>query len=258
MELNTINKTGTWSEAVDRLNNNFSKTSTEVEKVKQNAIRNKGLFPTLDSLKAAVPSPVVGDWAVVGDTIPGPIYQCTKRGVWSETGTTGGGGSVDLSGILTAEEIDDVTSILQCIMRINYQSDFKIIEKNLNGDVNTPFRFTYFNPFKGKFIASFDGQEYVGCSRMEDGSLLVAFDNPGFSPGMLKVKREYFISDSDFMDGICNLVSIEDTGIVLTPGKTDESTAEIMPYPDYAAYNAVQSVSLSDKEYDDVLSDFNS
>ena len=43
MELNSINKTGTWSEAVDRLNNNFSKTSTEVEKVKQNAIRNKGI-----------------------------------------------------------------------------------------------------------------------------------------------------------------------------------------------------------------------
>lgn len=66
MELNTINKTGTWSEAADRLNNNFSKTSAEVEKVKQNGIRNKGLFSTLDSLKAAVPSPVVGDWAVVG------------------------------------------------------------------------------------------------------------------------------------------------------------------------------------------------
>lgn len=112
MELNTINKTGTWSEAVDRLNSNFSKTSTEVEKVKQNAIRNKGLFSTVEALQAAVPSPVVGDWAVVGDTIPGPLYQCKTRGVWSDTGTTGGDGSVDLSGILTAEEIDDVTSIL--------------------------------------------------------------------------------------------------------------------------------------------------
>lgn len=112
MELNSINKTGTWSEAADRLNNNFSKTSTEVEKVKQNCIRNKGLFPTLDSLKAAVPSPIVGDWAVVGDTIPGPIYQCKTKGTWSATGTTGGGGSVDLSGILKAEEIDDAASIL--------------------------------------------------------------------------------------------------------------------------------------------------
>ena len=46
MELNSINKTGTWSEAVDRLNNYFSMTSTEVEKVKQNAIRNKGVFST--------------------------------------------------------------------------------------------------------------------------------------------------------------------------------------------------------------------
>ena len=112
MELNTINKTGTWSEAADRLNNNFSKTSAEVEKVKQNGIRNKGLFSTLESLEEAVPSPVVGDWAVVGDTIPGPIYQCIPKGTWSATGTTGGGGSVDLNGYLTAEEIDDVTSIL--------------------------------------------------------------------------------------------------------------------------------------------------
>ena len=66
------------------------------------------------------------------------------------------------------------------------------------------------------------------------------------------------VSDTDFRDGICNIVSIEDTGIVLTTGKTDESTAEITSYPDYVVYNAVQSVSLSDQEYDDVLSDFKS
>ena len=30
MELNSINKTGTWSEAADRLNNNFSKGSVEI------------------------------------------------------------------------------------------------------------------------------------------------------------------------------------------------------------------------------------
>ena len=51
MELNSINKTGTWSEAADRLNNNFSKTSTELEKVKQNGIRNKGLFLLLNCWK---------------------------------------------------------------------------------------------------------------------------------------------------------------------------------------------------------------
>lgn len=66
MELNSINKTGTWSEAADRLNYNFSKTSTEIDKVKQNSVRNKGLFSTVEALQAVVPSPVVGDWAVVG------------------------------------------------------------------------------------------------------------------------------------------------------------------------------------------------
>ena len=48
----------------------------------------------------------------MGDTIPGPIYECKIKGKWSPTGMTGGGGSVDLNGYLTAEEIDDVTSIL--------------------------------------------------------------------------------------------------------------------------------------------------
>lgn len=112
MELNTINKTGTWSDAADRINNNFSKTSTEMDKLKLSSIRNKGLFPTLDALESAIPSPVVGDWAVIGDSIPGPIYQCRTKGVWSATGQTGGGGSVDLSGYLKSEEIDDVTLIL--------------------------------------------------------------------------------------------------------------------------------------------------
>lgn len=141
-------------------------------------------------------------------------------------------------------------------MRINYQSDFKIIEKNLNGDVNTPFRFTYRTVLSGCVVAEFDGHGYKNCHRLDDGSLLVIFDRHGLRPGTLSVKREYYLSDADFADGICNPVSVEITGVILVSGKTDESTAEIIPYPDYAAYNAVQSVSLSDKEYDDVLSDF--
>lgn len=46
MELNTINKTGTWSEAADRLNNNFSKTSTE-----QSRSRTRGKGRTVSILK---------------------------------------------------------------------------------------------------------------------------------------------------------------------------------------------------------------
>lgn len=71
----------------------------------------KGLYPTIEALKAAIPSPILGDWAIVGKTIPGPIFHCETKGVWSATGMNGGGGSIDLSGYVIAEEIDDVTSI---------------------------------------------------------------------------------------------------------------------------------------------------
>lgn len=82
-------------------------------------------------------------------------------------------------------------------MRINYQSDFKIIEKNLNGDVNTPFRFTYRTVLSGCVVAEFDGHGYKNCRRLDDGGLLVIFDRHGLRPGALSVKREYYLSDAD-------------------------------------------------------------
>ena len=51
---------------------------------------NCGLFMSLDALKIAYPSPEVGMWAVVGDTMPGNLYRCDVAGEWSATGGTGG------------------------------------------------------------------------------------------------------------------------------------------------------------------------
>lgn len=97
------------------------------------------------------------------------------------------------------------------MIRINYQSDFKIIEKSLNGDINTPFRFTYRTVLSGCVVAEFDGHGYKNCRRLDDGGLLVIFGRHGLRPGALSVKREYYLSDADFADGICNLVSVENT-----------------------------------------------
>lgn len=77
MELNTINNTGSWGDAAARLNENFSKVNAEVEKARLASSKNKGLFGSLESLRSAYPTPQVGDWAVVGDSIPGPVYRCT-------------------------------------------------------------------------------------------------------------------------------------------------------------------------------------
>ena len=94
------------------INQNNSKISTEIEKAKNASTRAKGLFSTESDLKFKWPSPLVGDWAIVGTTVPGTVWQCRTAGTWTNTGQTGGGGEVDLDGYLSCEEITDVTTIL--------------------------------------------------------------------------------------------------------------------------------------------------
>lgn len=62
-----------------------------------------GLFDTLTALRAAYPTPEDGWWAVVGGTVPGPIYRA-KNGVWSATGEEGGGAELDVTRITNIEE----------------------------------------------------------------------------------------------------------------------------------------------------------
>lgn len=90
MDLSTIKNTANWGSSAANLNENFTKVGTEVDKLKYAAYNSK-LYATEALLKQSVPSPKVGDWAIVGDTIPGEIYQCKTDGVWTATGQTGGG-----------------------------------------------------------------------------------------------------------------------------------------------------------------------
>lgn len=112
MELTTIQSTSSWGEAAAAINQNNAKISTEVEKAKNSSTRAKGLFASASDLQAKWPSPQVGDWAIVGSTVPGTVYQCKTAGTWSNTGQQGGGGEVALDDYLQCEEITDVTTIL--------------------------------------------------------------------------------------------------------------------------------------------------
>ena len=71
----------------------------------------KGLFATLDELKKAHPTPQKGDWAVIGNAVPGPIYSFDGE-KWKATGSTGGGEEIQLNDYLTATEITDAADIL--------------------------------------------------------------------------------------------------------------------------------------------------
>ena len=90
MELNTIQNKSNWGRATESINTNFAHVGSEIDKLKYAAYNSK-LYPSLEVLQKEKPNPSVGDWAIVGDTIPGAIYRCSTEGVWSATGETGGG-----------------------------------------------------------------------------------------------------------------------------------------------------------------------
>ena len=113
---------------------------------------------------------------------------------------------------------------------INYQSDFKIIE---NLSETAPFRFTYYVKRGKEVIAEYNGSRYTGCI-VRDGELVVPIDGKSLGIGEVKVKREYFLTDKDFADGICNLVSDDiPTGIELWRGETDGVSEVHVDVPDY-------------------------
>lgn len=122
------------------------------------------------------------------------------------------------------------------VRTINYESDFKLIEGFKDGSRldNAPFRFTYYTKVsRGVYVAEYNGTEYSNCYPTEDGKIIVAFDSPKLGMGVLNVKREFFLNDKDFADGICNLVSVETTGVVLDKGATDgdcEVEVDVLPF----------------------------
>ncbi|WP_315353872.1 glycosyl hydrolase family 28-related protein [Hoylesella nanceiensis] len=55
---------------------------------------NKGLFTTVEKLRAAYPLPHEGWWAIVGNTLPGPVYV-VDGGKWTPTGEMGGSPTIE-------------------------------------------------------------------------------------------------------------------------------------------------------------------
>lgn len=69
---------------------------------------NRGLFPDVNSLPVDAEE---GDWCVMGDTIPGPIWNF-KKGKWNATGEIGGVDTVDLVGYATTKALNETKQTL--------------------------------------------------------------------------------------------------------------------------------------------------
>lgn len=87
--LSMINAQTDWLTACNTINENNSKISVDIEKLKSATTKNKGYFKTLEDLEAAYTSTnsTVGMIAYVGTTPPYSIYEYTSSG-WSDTGET--------------------------------------------------------------------------------------------------------------------------------------------------------------------------
>lgn len=71
---------------------------------------NKGIFTTAENLIKAYPRPHDGWWAIVGTSLPGPIYV-GEGGKWVATGETGGNPTLD--GDLYVKAIEDLRQDLE-------------------------------------------------------------------------------------------------------------------------------------------------
>ena len=84
---------------------------------------NKGIFTSIEKLKAAYPLPHDGWWAIVGQSLPGPIYV-GDGGEWVATGEVGGNPTVD------SEQYNEAVSELQGDIALMKQDITDIEEKN--------------------------------------------------------------------------------------------------------------------------------
>ncbi|MDD6007652.1 MAG: hypothetical protein PUC21_10170 [Bacteroidales bacterium] len=82
---------------------------------------NKGIFTTVEKLREAYPMPHDGWWAIVGITLPGPIYV-GDGGEWVATGEEGGNPTVD------SEQYNEAVAELQGDIAL-IQGDIKEIEE---------------------------------------------------------------------------------------------------------------------------------
>ena len=105
MGLNKIESSGSWGKASSDINSNFDTIGSDLTKLKNATLKNKGYFATAEDLRSAYPSANVGDYAYVGSVAPYQTWQW-KNNAWSKLNDDGGGVNVDLNDYYPKSEID--------------------------------------------------------------------------------------------------------------------------------------------------------
>lgn len=106
--LNNIPSQGSFGNIVSALNANFDTIRVAIGLVEYSTTRCKGMYASSEALGLAVPSPKVGDWALVGQSLtqanPSAIYVCNTAGTWANSGNSFYGDNVNLTNYVTQSE----------------------------------------------------------------------------------------------------------------------------------------------------------
>lgn len=182
----------------------------------------KGLFTTIEKLKAAYPFPHDGWWALVGVSLPAPIY-IADGGEWVPTGQSGGNPTIDSGQYNEAVEKlqKDITAI---------QDDITDIEaRNKAQDTNLTTLGDSVNSLQDQVNTAKDTANKANNKANEVGNQLNAFkgtkgENNGIAPldEQGKVPSQYLPA---YVDDVVEFSDIV-TGITIETGTIDRSSTD--------------------------------
>lgn len=120
-------------------------------------------------------------------------------------------------------------------IQINYKSDFKLFEERDGGKgFDVPFVFRYSTLAGSGYEVSHVDGEYHNCKPLDDGRLMVIFDNHGLPAGQLVCERHFYLTDKDYHDGICDLWDKRAVDVFLGTGATEQTRIEVVLPPYYS------------------------
>ena len=129
MELNIIPSKGKFGTIATQLNRNFDILQVGMSELQFSVSKNKGMFVDDTALETTIPSPLVGDWALVGSDFPCAIYICETAGVWVDSGETYDGDNVNLNNYLNINDFNVYKSNTQ--VDINNLKEENAIQPNI-------------------------------------------------------------------------------------------------------------------------------
>ena len=158
----------------------------------------RGFFPDAETLMHSVPSPMKGDWALVGTNERPQLWQCTTPGEWERVG------EADLENAFNLEEYNHVRDIVDDIANMGYVFA-GVARPEINPHTPNDHNVFYLSAQPGRYV-HFDNIEVHTVS-----VLLWTVDESGRGEWMAKTILDDIMADTrNIKDGAVSLEKLSD------------------------------------------------